>query len=131
MSQMSERAYITDPLVWFVKDMYNFSDEVVDAIPSATAPMQVGQVLQYETPSTTVLVPCTSGSDAVAVLLTPIPLDLLTTTDTVQLVLSAGPAVVDTNKLVIDSGQLASAVAALAVLGIKAVTPPTGVTQTL
>jgi len=88
---------------------------------AATEGLPVGQILEDDSGE----VVCTTGSNADAILLERVELDVLTDGSCSRVCLVRGPAVVDSDQLTIDSAQKSDALAALAALGIQAYDEPT------
>jgi hypothetical protein len=128
-TSFAEGKYPNDWLLEEYSDIYNCEAMFIEADPSATAGLESGTVLQYGTnPYQADLVPCTTGSDAVAILKVSITQAQYQAGVTALVVNNGFGCVVYDGLLTIASNQLADAEVALGAIGFKFVSDAAGVT---
>jgi hypothetical protein len=118
MATLTEGAYAGNWLKYYLTPGYNFETLTIANNAAATGPVQSGTVLEVADASAGTFQPAGTGADAIGVLVKEITQADIIAGDQEGLVLTLGPATIDSAELIIAAAQLADAVTALAALNI-------------
>lgn len=121
----NESIYLDDVVKWEVEPRYTREVVTLEAVAGATAVPVVGELLQTGTGVKKVVV-ASDGSGCNAILLEEVPGGLAAhkAGDISVLALVRGPALIDTDRVHVNSSYKTAALAALKVLEINALTEP-------
>lgn len=123
-----EGNYLSDVLLMELEQYYCRSSATLSQDEAAEEDLYIGQVLQANSSQ---YVPCTVGSSAAAILLERVSKASLIAGDVTVCVLIRGPAIVNSDKLVIAANQKSAALTALEAKGIVARTEALSVAQSV